>query len=145
MTDKTGDSYNSLWLQVLPKDYVLKDSNGNCYLAFIMNKIRIWEFGTSMMTGYYTIFNNRDEYVAFSILPDSQKKAPGSIDDKNFKTICDGRCKTYNDFYERLFGSFMTIPYALSGLWILDLSCYLLTFSWWTNLCNFYIYKTFTF
>ena len=65
-----------------------------------MNNIGKWEFGTSMMTGYYTIFKNsdeiydsntksyyRDEYVAFSKLPDSQKKAPGSITNKNFKEI----------------------------------------------------------
>jgi hypothetical protein len=54
LTDRTGDSKDNypdsyathLWLQVLPKDYVLKDSNGNCYLAFIMNKknMGIWNF-----------------------------------------------------------------------------------------------------
>ena len=151
MTDKlTGGSENHLWLQVLPKDYVLKDSNGNCYLAFIMNKIRVWEweFGTSMMTGYYTIFNNQDEYVAFSILPDSQKKAPGSITNKNFNELSDGK-RSLSSFLGEIFlgivKTLMAVLYALSMSWILDLSCYLLTFSWWTNICNFYLYKTFTF
>ena len=63
-----------------------------------MNKIRIWEFGTSMMTGYYTIFNNQDEYVAFSILPDSQKKAPGSITNKNFNELSDGKSGSLASF-----------------------------------------------
>jgi hypothetical protein len=66
LTDRTGDSKDNypdsyathLWLQVLPKDYVLKDSNGNCYLAFIQNDKDLWEFGTSMMSGYYTIFKS---------------------------------------------------------------------------------------
>ena len=151
MTDRTGDSEKNgyatdLWLQVLPKDYVLKDSNGDCYLAFIQNDKDLWEFGTSMMSGYYTIFksehDNRkgDFYLGFSKLSDSQKQTPGSITDKNFKEFCIGSCQSLNLFWKIV----QLSVYILSSSWILDLSCYLITFSWWTNTCNFIIYKIFT-
>ena len=151
MTDRTGDSKKNdyatdLWLQVLPKDYVLKDSNGDCYLAFIQNDKDLWEFGTSMMSGYYTIFKSYDDsyssfYFGFSKLSDSQKQALGSITNTNFEdiTICDGLCILPFAFWKIL----MLFAYILSCGWILDLTCYLITFSWWTNTCNFNIFKIF--
>ena len=155
MTDRTGDSEKNnyatdLWLQVLPKDYVLKDSNGNCYLAFIQNDKDLWEFGTSMMSGYYTIFKSKDLryssfYLGFSKLSDSQKQAPGSITNTNFKdiVICTGLCSIPIVFFDAFINTIILFAYILSCGWILDLLCYLITFSWWKNTCNFNIYKIF--
>ena len=80
--------------------------------------------------------------MGLSILSDSQKQAPGSITNKNFKEIeiCDGWCPLFKTL-DYIFYVGEIILYIVSGAWILDLVCYLITFSWWTNTCNFPIYN----
>ena len=50
----------------------------------------MWVFGTSLMSGYYTIFNNTKDHefsVGFILLADSTKNDLGTVTDENFKAI----------------------------------------------------------